>query len=148
MKSSLPAIVVVVFLLPSFETCAESKGQANPQAPVIRKHSGKIMASFPDVCKTPDPGKPIPSPDPNIAHSSDIVNASKQTKTGGKITVTPKVFNTKQGRLIGYRVTVQNKKGRTINLKKSVLLELADGTYCAVCVADGRVTRVITILPR
>jgi len=47
-----------------------------------------IAKSFPDVCKTPSPGGPIPIPYPNIAKSSDTSNGTKKVKTDGKMPMT------------------------------------------------------------
>jgi hypothetical protein len=47
------------------------------------KGSGGLSPSFPDVCKTPTPGGPIPIPYPNIAQSSDLADGSKKVKFDG-----------------------------------------------------------------
>lgn len=47
---------------------------------VVHKGSNGMSVVFPDVCKTPTPGGPIPIPYPNIGKSSDV--------TGGPTTVT------------------------------------------------------------
>lgn len=44
--------------------------------------NGKSI-SFPDVCKTPTPGGPIPIPYPNIAQSSDTADGSTKVKFDG-----------------------------------------------------------------
>lgn len=48
-------------------------------------HSGStgIASWFPDVCKTPSPGGPIPIPYPNIAQSSDTADGSSTLKVQG-----------------------------------------------------------------
>lgn len=48
-------------------------------------HAGSNGTSiaFPDVCKTPTPGGPIPIPYPNIAKSSDTADGSSQVKFDG-----------------------------------------------------------------
>jgi hypothetical protein len=38
---------------------------------------------FPDVCKTPSPGGPIPIPYPNIAKSSDAAQTATTVKADG-----------------------------------------------------------------
>src|SRR4029077_4664702 len=50
---------------------------------VVHKDSGGVTQAFPDVCKTPSPGGPIPIPYPNIAMSSDTTQGSKKVKCDG-----------------------------------------------------------------
>jgi hypothetical protein len=50
---------------------------------VVHKSSNGITIAFPDVCKTPTPGGPIPIPYPNIAKSSDTSKGSKKVKCDG-----------------------------------------------------------------
>jgi hypothetical protein len=50
---------------------------------VVTKDSGGISTAFPDVCKTPGPGGPIPIPYPNIAKSSDTAQGSKTVAVEG-----------------------------------------------------------------
>jgi len=50
---------------------------------VVHKDSGGITIAFPDVCKTPTPGGPVPIPYPNIAMSSDTAKGSKSVKIDG-----------------------------------------------------------------
>lgn len=47
---------------------------------VVHKDSTGIATAFPDPCKTPTPGGPIPIPYPNIAQSSDTADGSKKVK--------------------------------------------------------------------
>src|SRR5262245_40488996 len=47
---------------------------------IAHKGSGGMSTVFPDVCKTPTPGGPVPIPYPNIGMSSDT--------TGGPTSVT------------------------------------------------------------
>ncbi len=51
---------------------------------VIHADSGGVTIAFPDVCKTPSPGGPIPIPYPNIAKSSDTAKGAKKVKCDGK----------------------------------------------------------------
>lgn len=44
------------------------------------KKSGGLSPVFPDICKTPSPGGPIPLPYPNIGKSSDVSGGSKTVK--------------------------------------------------------------------
>ncbi len=50
---------------------------------VVHKDSGGVTIAFPDVCKTPTPGGPVPIPYPNIAMSSDTAKGSKSVKVDG-----------------------------------------------------------------
>ena len=50
---------------------------------VVHKDSNGVTIAFPDVCKTPSPGGPIPIPYPNIAKSSDTANGTKKVKCDG-----------------------------------------------------------------
>ena len=52
---------------------------------VAHKGSGGMSIAFPDVCKTPSPGGPIPIPYPNIAKSSDTSKGAKKVKTDGSM---------------------------------------------------------------
>lgn len=50
---------------------------------VVHKTSNGIATAFPDVCKTPTPGGPVPIPYPNIAMSKDTAMGSKKVKVDG-----------------------------------------------------------------
>jgi hypothetical protein len=50
---------------------------------VVHKDSGGVTIAFPDVCKTPTPGGPVPIPYPNIAQSSDTANGATTVKADG-----------------------------------------------------------------
>src|SRR5437588_9514289 len=50
---------------------------------VVHADSGGVTIAFPDVCKTPTPGGPVPIPYPNIAKSSDTAMGSTQTTMDG-----------------------------------------------------------------
>jgi len=50
---------------------------------VYSTHPGKSVAAFPDVCKTPTPGGPVPIPYPNAAgYGQPNTTASKAAATG------------------------------------------------------------------
>ena len=53
---------------------------------VVHESSNGITSAFPDVCKTPTPGGPIPLPYPNIAKSSDTAKGTKKVKCDGNST--------------------------------------------------------------
>ena len=48
---------------------------------IVVHQGGGMVASYPDVCKTPSPGGPVPMPYPNIATSSGA--APQKAKTDG-----------------------------------------------------------------
>jgi len=65
---------------------------------VVHAGSSGIVSGFPDVCKTPSPGGPIPIPYPNIAQSSDTSDGSKDvTMDGNPIMLKGSVFSTSTG---------------------------------------------------
>ena len=51
---------------------------------IVHQGSSGISPSFPDPCKTPTPGGPVPIPYPNVAQSSDSSKGSKTVKIDGK----------------------------------------------------------------
>jgi hypothetical protein len=50
---------------------------------VVHAGSNGTTIAFPDVCKTPSPGGPIPLPYPNVAQSSDTAQGAKKVKCDG-----------------------------------------------------------------
>ncbi|HYO54548.1 DUF4150 domain-containing protein [Archangium sp.] len=65
---------------------------------VVTKDSGGVTVAFPDVCKTPGPGGPIPIPYPNIARSSDTAKGSKDVSVeGNPLCVKDSNFSTSTG---------------------------------------------------
>ena len=61
-----------------------SKVYANGRG-IAAEDSGGQSIAFPDVCKTPSPGGPIPLPYPNVAMSSDADKGPKSVKVNGKM---------------------------------------------------------------
>ena len=59
-------------------TFANSRG-------IAHKGSGGMSITFPDVCKTPSPGGPIPIPYPNIGMAADTSGGAKKVKTDKKM---------------------------------------------------------------
>jgi len=55
---------------------------------VVHKTSNGVLMSFPDVCKTPTPGGPVPIPYPNLAKSSDVMNGPATVKMDGSMILT------------------------------------------------------------
>jgi len=69
----------------------------NTMSPVT-KGSGGAVAGFPDVCKTPTPGGPVPIPYPNIAKSSNLAGGSKKVKVdGNSVCLNSSNFSTSTG---------------------------------------------------
>ena len=52
---------------------------------VAHKASGGMSTVFPDVCKTPTPGGPVPIPYPNIGRSADTSGGPRKVKTDGQM---------------------------------------------------------------
>jgi len=50
---------------------------------VVHASSSGNAAAFPDVCKTPTPGGPVPIPYPNISQSSNTSKGSSKVKMDG-----------------------------------------------------------------
>lgn len=59
-------------------TFANSRG-------IAHKGSGGLSIVFPDVCKTPTPGGPVPIPYPNIGKATDTNKGPKSVKTDKKM---------------------------------------------------------------
>ena len=55
----------------------------NPPDTVVHKSSMGMVKTELDVCKTPTPGGPVPTPYPNIALSAQTANGSKTVKCDG-----------------------------------------------------------------
>jgi hypothetical protein len=51
-------------------------------------HQGAAVTAFPDVCKTPSPGGPVPIPYPNAFGYGQQNTGSKTTSAGSKPTLT------------------------------------------------------------
>lgn len=65
---------------------------------VVHKDSAGVVTGFPDVCKTPSPGGPVPIPYPNIAKSQDTAQGSQTvTMDGNPIMLKGSVFATSTG---------------------------------------------------
>ncbi len=52
---------------------------------IVHKGSGGMSTVFPDVCKTPTPGGPVPIPYPNLGKSSDTSKGPKSVKIDKKM---------------------------------------------------------------
>jgi hypothetical protein len=65
---------------------------------VVTKDSNGVTMAFPDVCKTPGPGGPIPIPYPNVAKSSDSAKTADSVTVAGKpLCVKDSNFSTSTG---------------------------------------------------
>ncbi|MFP2928409.1 DUF4150 domain-containing protein [Pyxidicoccus sp. 3LG] len=65
---------------------------------VVTKDSRGVTVAFPDVCKTPSPGGPVPVPYPNIAKSSDTAKGTtKVLVEGNPVCVKDSHFSTSTG---------------------------------------------------
>lgn len=51
---------------------------------LVHAGSNGISIAFPDVCKTPTPGGPVPVPYPNVAQSADTAQGTKKVKADGQ----------------------------------------------------------------
>ena len=52
---------------------------------VVHNQSGGMSTVFPDVCKTPTPGGPVPIPYPNIGMASNTTSGPTKVKTDGQM---------------------------------------------------------------
>lgn len=55
---------------------------------ISHKGSGGMSPIFPDVCKTPTPGGPVPIPYPNVGKASDTSSGPTSVKTDGQMPMT------------------------------------------------------------
>jgi Toxin PAAR-like domain len=55
---------------------------------IAHKGSGGMSTVFPDVCKTPTPGGPVPIPYPNIGQSSNTSSGPTSVTTDGQMPMT------------------------------------------------------------
>ena len=66
-------------------TFANSRG-------IAHKGSKGMSLVFPDVCKTPTPGGPVPIPYPNLGKSSDTTAGPVTVKTDGQMPIVKKAL--------------------------------------------------------
>jgi uncharacterized Zn-binding protein involved in type VI secretion len=65
---------------------------------VVHRDSNGTTIAFPDVCKTPKKGGPVPRPYPNVAKSADSAQGTKTLKVDGKpICISSSNFSTSTG---------------------------------------------------
>ncbi len=51
---------------------------------VVHSGTSGITSAFPDACKTPTPGGPVPIPYPNVSQSSDTSKGSQKVRCDGQ----------------------------------------------------------------
>lgn len=95
---------------------------------VVHKDSGGISIAFPDVCKTPTPGGPVPIPYPNISKAGDTdKGAKKVTCDGNPVCVKDSVFKTsvgdEAGTLKGVASSKTKGKSHYVNFSFDVKIE-------------------------
>ena len=112
---------------------------------MVHKDVRGMSIVFPDVCKTPLPGGPVPLPYPNLTMASDFDQGTRKIKAGGNIRIMKKMVPTKKGSQEAYELKLFDRSGRAIALRQSQLIELEDGTYCAICMMNGRVTSLLKL---
>lgn len=65
---------------------------------VVHAKSDGVATAFPDVCKTPSPGGPVPIPYPNVAQSKDTSQGSRTvTADGNPLMLQGSCFSTSTG---------------------------------------------------
>lgn len=133
---------------------------------VVHKSSSGVTIAFPDVCKTPTPGGPIPIPYPNIAKSSDTAKSPKRTKasaidkstdkarqpvsvsakTAERTNVVVYTLDVKTGGRLHIRqsagkdsvttASYVDGNGKKVPLQEHALIKLTNGDVCAICAAN------------
>lgn len=131
----------------------------------VHKNSDGVTIVFPDVCKTPAPGGPIPIPYPSSAQNSDTAQESKRTKTSAPekplvearqpgssppatvrtIDAALYALDAESGGKIHIRqtagrdsvttATYVDGEGNTLRLREHALIKLDNGDLCAICAA-------------
>lgn len=134
----------ILLLLITFATATAA------QTPVFPEVSNKVKHTlgFPGVCKVPNPSSPVPIPYPNVVDKSrsDFAKGTKRLVGGGEVRFKEETVPGTSKRLLpAYRVTVSDRSGKDVKLTDSMLMELEDGSYCAVCVENDRVTAVLRL---
>ena len=81
-KEALILMILGVAFMFTGKVYAEQKVFVNSKG-ITHKSSGGMSVTFPDVCKTPSPGGPVPIPYPNIGKSSDTSKGTKKVKMNG-----------------------------------------------------------------
>jgi len=116
--------------------------------PMFPASSKSQSLNFPDVCKTPTAGGPVPLPYPNLSKSSDFNEGTKKVKGGGNIKITKVGVPNSKGKQSAYELGVFDQAGKRVQFQKSTLIQLEDGTYCAVCMKNGLITGILKLQGR
>ena len=75
-------------------------------------HQGFAIAGFPDVCKTPSPGGPVPIPYPNIGSGQQNTAASKTSSTAKSAVIKGSSFSKSSGDEAGAAMGIISNKLR------------------------------------
>jgi len=94
-KKALLLMILGVAFMFTGKVYAEQKVFVNSKG-ITHKSSDGMSVTFPDVCKTPSPGGPVPIPYPNLGKSSDTSKGTKKVKVNGK-PIMPKDSTFKMG---------------------------------------------------
>ena len=130
---------------------------------VVHKDSGGAIIAFPDVCKTPAPGGPIPIPYPGVAQGSGGSNEAKPARkaaaknptigssrrqssslaTASTRDAVLHALEVKTGGEVHIRQTAGRDSvttatyvdgaGKKLPLREHALIKLANGELCAIC---------------
>lgn len=147
----LMKVPVIWLALATFALISESAGQVKVlqyKGTVLKGSQGKSV-TFPDICKTPSGGSPVSVPYPNVGKSqSDFRKGTKKTKAGGKLQISETKVKMKGRNQTVYNVRLVDESGQEVTLSKSRLIELEDGSFCAVCVnKNGAVIALLSLAP-
>ena len=130
-------------------TISMASANAYAMFPLVPDKTGQSLG-FPDVCKTPasDPTVAIPYPNVVDKSESDFVTGTKKAKGGGEVQFTEQgIPSTNSLPVQGLAVTLVSRSGTIDMITKSQLIELEDGSYCAICVKENRVTALLRLVP-
>jgi hypothetical protein len=94
------------------------------QLSVVHKssHQGVAVPGFPDVCKTPSPGGPVPIPYPNLVGPGQQQTAGSKAALAGKTLATASTLSRSTGDEAGTKgmVSMNEKMGRTQFLRNQL----------------------------
>ena len=164
MVNRIRFIAVIAGLMMPIASLAEVTVGVNSLS-VVHKSSNGVTIAFPDVCKTPAPGGPVPIPYPNIARSSDTAKQSRRTKTIAiekstdearlRVPDSATSADTRDDVVYSLDVSTGGKlllrqtsgmdsvtmatyvdgSGKKTSLREHALIKLANGDLCAICAA-------------
>jgi hypothetical protein len=100
-----------------------TKVWANDRA-IAHKASNTFSVAFPDVCKTPTTGGPIPIPYPNFSKSSDTSNSSKKVKLDQAVSMAKKSdYKKSESDEAGTRMRKLQKRYKKIDAKRNLTVK-------------------------